>query len=108
MAKYLYLFSGGASATTPGALEQSAAAWTAWFAKLGNAVVDSGAPTMPGKSFHKAAPKSGAGKLDPESMPPVRYSIIRAADMKAATNIALDSPEVEEGGSASVYEIAPE
>jgi hypothetical protein len=98
MAKYLFVYYGGMVATTPAARQKSMAAWVKWFEKMGKAVVEMGAPTMPGKMVRK----SGARAIRKE--PVTGYSIIKADDLAAAVEIAKGCPSIPEGGSVAVYE----
>ena len=101
MTKYLLVFYGGANASTPAAENKSMDAWMGWFGKLGKAVVDMGAPTAPGKII-RASGMRAVGK-DPVT----GYTIIQAADMKAAVELAKGTPNIPAGGSVAVYEILP-
>jgi hypothetical protein len=73
----------------------------AWFAKLGKAVVDAGAPTKPGKMVAK----SGAKAIGAD--PVTGYSIIKADNLDAAVQMAKGYPGIPEGGQVAVYELLP-
>ena len=101
MAKYLYVYYGGAMAATPAAQKKSMDAWMGWFGKLGKAIVDAGAPTRPGKSVSKTGVRAiGANPI-------TGYSIVTADSMEAAATMAKGSPSLPEGGKVAVYELLP-
>ena len=77
MGKYLFVYY-GAWATTPAAQKKSMDAWTAWYGKLGKAVVEKGAPTMPGKIVRKSGIRAiGANPI-------TGYSVFQADNLDAA------------------------
>jgi hypothetical protein len=101
MAKFLYVYYGGAMAATPAEQKKSMDAWMGWFKKLGKAVTDIGAATRPGKIVGKGAPAAiGAN-------PVTGYSVIEAKDLNAALALAKDCPNIAAGGQVAVYEILP-
>lgn len=101
MAKYLYVYYGGMMAGTPAEQKKSMDEWMAWFGKLGTAVVDVGAPTMPGKIAAKGSVKAIGAK------PVTGYSIIKADSLDAAVAMAKGCPSIPEGGQVAVYELMP-
>ena len=94
MGKYVLAYQGGSMAETPEAQEQAMAAWGAWFGSLGAAVVDGGAP------FGEST-KVGGGSVGSSLS---GYSILEAADLKAAAKLAEGCPVLANGGSVDVYE----
>ena len=101
MAKYLLVYYGGQMETDPKKQAKSMDAWMKWFGSLGKAVVDGGAPTMPGKIV------TATGVKSPGVKPVTGYSIMQAANMDAALKIAKGSPQITAGGQVAVYELAP-
>lgn len=99
MAKYLFVYYGGMTATTPAAKKKSMDAWNAWFGKLGKAVIDMGAPTRPGKIVGKG----GARDIGADSV--TGYTVIKADNLDAAVAMARTGPNITEGGRIAVYEI---
>ena len=99
MAKYLFTFYGGMMAETPEKQQKVMGAWMGWFGKLGKAVVDMGAPTMPGKSVGKS------GITDISANPVTGYSVISAENLDAATTMAKGCPSIPDGGQVAVYEL---
>jgi hypothetical protein len=101
MAKFLFVYYGGMMAATPAEQKKSMDAWMGWFGKMGEAVVDAGAPTKPGKILSKTGAKSiGAD-------PVTGYSIIKAENMNAAVALAKGTPNIPDGGQVAVYELLP-
>ena len=86
-------------AVKPG--EKSMATWLAWFGKLGKAVVDAGAPTMPGKIVSAGGVKSIGTK------PVTGYSILQAENIDAAIAMAKSAPALADGGQVAVYTLMP-
>ena len=75
-------------------------AWMNWFKKQGQAVVDAGNPTMPGKLVSKSGVKAITGKKV------TGYSVFQAAGMEGAIAIAKTSPQLV-SGEIAVYQIMP-
>ena len=100
MAKYLFVYYGKWE-TDPKKVAKSMDAWGKWFAGLGKAVVDGGAPLMPGKIVSAAGIKSPRTKLM------TGYSIMQAANMDAALKMAKSCPGITAGQDVAVYELAP-
>jgi hypothetical protein len=100
MTKYLLGYHGGGMAATPAEQEASMAQWTAWFGALGGAVVDMGAPTGAARTVGKTGASTGGG-----ANPLTGYSVIEAANLDAAVNMAKGCPIVTTGGTIEVSEI---
>jgi hypothetical protein len=100
MAKYLLAYRGGDNPQTEEEGARVMAAWTAWFERLGGAVVDGGNPV--GATMTVAADGSASdGPADPIT----GYSIIEAADMATAVELARGCPILEDPtGSIEVAE----
>ncbi len=101
MAKYLFVYYGGMMAATPAGQKKSMDQWMAWFGKLGKAVVEPGAPTVPGKTVSKVGVRATGAN------PITGYSVIKADSMDAATAMARGCPSIPEGGKVAVYELLP-
>ena len=98
--KFLFVYYGGAMATTPAAQKKSNDMWMAWFKQQGKAIADIGAAVKPGKMVGKKA-KAITGKMV------TGYTVVMADNLEAAVAIAKTSPNVMEGGQIGVYEIMP-
>jgi hypothetical protein len=94
MAKYVLVYQGGAMAETEAAQQAAMAAWGKWFESLGAAVVDGGAPFGPSAAVGGGGARTGL----------TGYSILAAADLAAAVQLAEGCPIVGDGGSVDVYE----
>jgi len=97
MAKYLLVYYGGKMETDPKMVEKSMAIWMKWFADLGKAVVDGGAPSQPGKIVGEGGVKSAGAK------PVTGYSILQAKSLDAAIALAKSCPVIANGGQVAVY-----
>ena len=101
MANYLLLYSGGSM--PKGQAEQAAVmqAWTAWFGKLGSALVDGGNPTT-GKA--KTIASDGTVSDASAGTTASGYSIIKADSLDAAVKLASGCPVLQGGAKISVLE----
>jgi hypothetical protein len=100
MANYVFAYSGGnGMAADPAEREAGLAKWGQWFAELGSAVVDGGAPTGPAKTVAPSGSVTDGG-----SRGLTGYSIVTADSLDAATEIAKGCPILDNGGSVDVYE----
>lgn len=101
MPKFVFAYHGGA---VPESKEEGAkvmAAWTAWFAQLGSAIVDGGAPVGQSKTVTSTSVEDGGG-----TNPVSGYSIIQADTIDTATEMAKGCPMVIEAtGSVEVAAI---
>jgi hypothetical protein len=91
-------------APTPAEQQAILQAWTAWFGKLGSALVDGGNPFTP-----EAKHVSSGGKVTdgPVGAMATGYSIIQADSLAAASEIAKGCPALQDGGQVTVYETFP-
>lgn len=99
MANYLLVYRGGSMPETPAEQEQVMKAWTDWFGKLGDALVDGGNPASQTKVVTKDGSVSAGG---PDS--PSGYSIIKADGIDAAVELAKGCPVVHGGATIDVVE----
>jgi hypothetical protein len=100
MAKYVLTYSGGGPMPeTQEARDASMAAWTAWFGGLGSAVVDAGNP------FGASATVTSGGVADGSTSGVNGYSIVTAADLAGATEMAKGCPMLSVGGTVEVHEV---
>jgi hypothetical protein len=77
--------------------------WNDWFASIGAQMVDGGNPFAPGSM---AVEKSGVTTI--ENHPATGYSIINAAGMDEAVEVAKGCPVLEmKAGAVRVYEALP-
>jgi len=106
MSKFLYLYRGPATPMeefTPEQSAESAKAWGDWMARVGGALVDGGAP------FGERAAVSDNGKTATPS-DQNGYTIVEAANLKAAKALLKGHPFLTEGKgrfSIEVFELVP-
>ena len=101
MPNYLFVYHGGKMPETP---EEGAAVmeqWGAWFASMGDAVVDGGNPVGISNTVSAEGVAENGG-----SNPVSGYSIVRADDMTGANKLAAGCPIIEHG-TVEVAEIMP-
>src|SRR5579863_8441387 len=98
VAKFVLMFHGG---DTPEAPSQAGMdRWMAWFAELGEAVVDMGAPFRTSTTIASdGTPTEGSG---PD--PATGYTVIEAANLHDAIVLAKACPGLSSGGSVRLYE----
>lgn len=102
MSKFILGYHGGAGMeTTEEEMAAVMAAWGAWFAELGDAVVDGGAPTAQVKTVGSGGSVADGGGANPLS----GYSIITADSLDAAVAMAQGCPNLAAGGSVEVAEL---
>ena len=95
MAKFIYLYSGGSMVpSSPEEGKKSMDAWMAYFGRLGDKIVEMGAPIGQRKSIGGAGQSSING-----------YTIISAAGLDEAVDLTKGHPHLEGGGSIEVAEL---
>lgn len=96
MPKFVFAYHGGSMPESPEEGQKVMAAWGAWFENLGAAIADPGAPVGMSKtvSADGVADNGGANPLS-------GYTVVEAADMDAAIEMAKGCPMLE-GGSGTV------
>lgn len=100
MPQFLFVYHGGHTPESPEEGKKMMAQWQAWFAGMGDAVVQPGAP-LGMSSTVSATGVSNDGGANPAS----GYTVIEASDMNAATTMAKGCPMVTAGnGSVEVAE----
>lgn len=100
MPKFVYAYHGGKKPETEEEGAQVMAAWQAWFAKLGDAVVDGGNPVGQSWTVKKGSVEETGG-----ANPISGYTLIQAPDIITAVKYAKDCPMVVDGsGSVEVAE----
>jgi len=97
MANYLFAYTGGGMAQTEEERAATMAAWESWFASLGEAVVEIGAPLGP-----SARVANGGGEATASGLS--GYSVLKADSLAAASELAKNCPILANGGGVDVYE----
>ena len=101
MGNYVFAYTGGSMAETPEAQEAAYAAWGQWFATLGDAVVEGGAPFGPSTAV-RADGSTGSTTAGLSG-----YSVIQADSLELAAKLAGGCPVLDNGGAVEVYESIP-
>jgi hypothetical protein len=100
MPNYLVTYHGGEGPpSTPEAQQQIHAAFGAWAASVGDAMVDSGAPLGATRSVSANGSEDG-----PTDGAIGGYTLLRAADLDAALNLVSKHPFISRGGTLQVSE----
>ncbi len=101
MPQFLYVYHGGAKPETPEDGEKAMAAWQAWMGGMGDTLITPGAPVGLSKTV------TGAGVTDDGGANPTSgYSVVAAADIETACEMAKGCPMVVDGsGSVEIAEI---
>ena len=100
MATFVLTYSGGGPMPeTQEAREASMAAWTGWFGGMGSAVVD------PGNPFGGSSTVTESGVSEGSSSGINGYSILSAADLAGAVELAKGCPMLGTGGTVEVHEV---
>ena len=95
MKKFVFLYH-----AFPTQTEDTSAAWMAWFASVGDKMVDVGNPFGAGREVTK----TGSKELSADSGAASGYSIVNANSFEEAEKILEGCPEI---GSVRVYEAMP-
>jgi hypothetical protein len=101
MAKFVLAYRGGSVPESEADQQATMQAWMGWFGSLGDSVVDGGNP------FGASKTRTADGSADGAPSALTGYSIVEAADLAAATELAGGCPVLEGGGSVDVYEAMP-
>ena len=100
MTKFVLTYYGGSGmAEDPAEIEKQMAAWGTWFGGMGEAVVDGGNPFGAATSIAADGSVTDGGTIEIGG-----YSIIDAADLATATDMAKGCPVLANGGSVQVSE----
>jgi len=99
MPNFVFAYHGGGAPENPEEGAKVMAAWQAWYADMGDALVDGGAPV--GMSMTVSA--SGVAS-DGGSNPLSGYTVVKAETMEAACNMAKGCPILE--GNSGTVEVA--
>ena len=99
MDTYLLAYRGGRVPEGEAERAQVMDAWGAWMGKVGDNLVDQGAPFGPSKTVTNdgSVQEGGAAAL-------TGYSIIKADSLDAAAEVAKTCPVLSSGGTIDIYE----
>ncbi|PCJ07186.1 MAG: hypothetical protein COB16_11960 [Rhodobacteraceae bacterium] len=101
MAQFIFAYHGGKKPDTPAEGAKVMDAWKSWMASMGDALIVPGAPVGMSKTV-----SNGGIADDGGANPLAGYSVVEAADVSAASEMAKGCPMVVDGnGSVEVAEI---
>jgi hypothetical protein len=106
MAKFILLYRGPATPQadiTPAVGEQLQQAWNAWMGKVGDALLDGGAPFAGRAAVAGDGSTTSASDLN-------GYTIVQAPDIAAAKALCGGNPFLDDGTAdfvVEIYELAP-
>jgi hypothetical protein len=92
MAKFVFAYHGGKKPESPEEGEKVMASWRAWFAGMGDAVVDGGGPVGLSKTVTSGGVDANGG-----ANPLSGYSLITADSLDAAVAMAQGCPILDSG-----------
>ena len=101
MSKFVFLYTGGGMPESEEEQAAVMAAWGVWYTGMGEAVVDPGNPLGP---VVKNIVPGGVVSDGAIGIQPSGYSIVNAASMDAAVELAKGCPILDGNGQVSVYE----
>ncbi|MFL4469434.1 YciI family protein [Tateyamaria armeniaca] len=100
MPKFMFAYHGGGMPETPEEGARMMAAWNDWYADMGEALVDGGAPVGQSMTVSKSGVASDGG-----ANPLSGYTVVQADTIETACEMAKGCPMIADG-SGSV-EVAP-
>jgi hypothetical protein len=98
MAKYLFVYHGGNTASNPTDMKALMDAWGTWFGSLGAAVIDGGNPVGPSSTVKPDGTLVSGGGSNPAS----GYSLIEASSLEDAHKKASGCPLLKAGGTIEI------
>ena len=99
MPKFVFAYHGGKMPETPEEGAKSMAAWRSWLGGMGDALVDGGNPVGKSKTVTPGGIADNGG-----SNPLSGYTLVNAADIHAACEIAKGCPILANEGTVEVAE----
>ena len=107
MANYLLLQYGTMPPKTDEDLAKTLSDWATWFNELGENLVDGGSPLNFGGSIGKVAEGTDGSAGGRSGGYSSGYTIIKAANLEGAREVAKGCPTAKKGGWIDVYAIYP-
>jgi hypothetical protein len=101
MTKYVYFYVGGGMPETEEESAKVMKAWEDWYKDLGSALVDGGYPFGP---MAKSVASDGTVSDGPAGTMSSGYTIVEAASLDDAAEMAKGCPNLLSGGQVSVFE----
>ena len=100
MPKFIFAYHGGGMPETPEEGEKAMAAWGAWYESMGSAIADGGAPVGMSNTVTASGVEENGG-----SNPLSGYTVVEAADITAACEMAKGCPILNDNGTVEVAPI---
>ena len=100
MPKFVFAYHGGKKPDSPEEGAKVMAAWNAWYGSMGDRVVDGGGPCGPSRTV-----ANGGVKEDGGANPLSGLTIVSAASVDEAVEMAGGCPILADDGSVEVAEI---
>ncbi|MFD2205932.1 YciI family protein [Kiloniella antarctica] len=100
MAKYLFIYHGGAKPENQEDGKKAMAAWMEWFESIGDKVIDGGNPV----GLSTTVMSDGNVVRDGGTNPAGGYSLFEAKDVEEAISMAKGCPILAAGGSIELAE----
>ncbi len=101
MARYMLLYTGGMGMdVAPEDQERITEEWGAWYAKLGDSILDGGAPF----GAYKNLTGNGVGDGPLRDAPATGYTVIEADSLDAAVAACDGHPHLSHQGELQVFE----
>ena len=102
MPNFMFVYHGGKQPEGQAEIDKAMAAWGKWMTDHGPSLVDPGNPVGMSKTVSSKGVADNGGPN-----PTSGYTIVKAADISAACQIAQSNPMLDDGGSVEVAEIIP-
>jgi hypothetical protein len=99
MTNYVFAFHGGNMPETQEERDAVMAKWGTWMGGMGDALVNPGAPVGMSTTVHADRVENNGG-----ANPLSGYTVVEAASMDAAVEMAKECPILEHGGSVEIAE----
>lgn len=98
MAKYLFVYHGGKTPSSPADAKAAMDAWGAWFGSMGASVIDGGNPVGKSSTVRSDGTLVDGGGANPAS----GYSLIEASSLADAHKKASGCPILKAGGTIEI------
>jgi hypothetical protein len=101
MPQFIFAYHGGKLPETPEEGEKVMQAWGDWIESTGKAMVNPGNPVSKSRTVHPGGNVTDDGGPDPL----MGFSIVNAATIEDAAEIAKSCPQLDAGGTIEIAEL---
>lgn len=101
MSQFILAYHGGKMPETPEEGEKVMKAWSDWIESTGKAMVNPGNPVGKSKTLHPGGSVTDDGGPDPL----MGFSVVEAASIEDAAEIAKGCPQLDAGGTIEIAEL---